>query len=72
MNSQGPKEDSGNTMLNAASASQYSKDDEDAKFPPSDLPYYKGWTFTLVQEFKFDSQGNHQGIVTPSRMFFPV
>jgi len=66
MNSQDSVEDSGNTMLNAAASSQYCEDDKDATFHPSDLPYYKGWTFTQVQDFKFDSQGNHQGIVTPS------
>jgi len=72
MNSQGLVEDSSNTMLNVAPSSQYSEDDEGATFQPSDLTYFKGWTFTQVWEFKFDSQGNHQGIVTPSRMFFPV
>jgi len=57
-------------MFNAATLSRKSEDDEDAIYPPSDLPYYKGWTFTQVQEFKFDIQGNMQGIVTPSRMFY--
>ena len=37
----------------------------------SNLMYYKKWTFTQVREFKFDSQGNMKGIVTPSGMFYP-
>jgi len=67
---QGFVEVSGNTTLNAATSSGNSEDDEDATFPPTNLPYYKKWTFAQAWEFKYNSQGNMQGLVTPSRMFY--
>jgi len=58
---------SSNTMLTDVTSSGNSEDDED----DSDSLYYLKWTFTQVREFKFDSQGNMKGVVTPSGMFFP-
>jgi len=56
-------------MLNATTYFGNSEDNEDDTFPPSNLPYYKEWTFIQVWEFKYNSQGNMQGVVTPSGMF---
>ncbi len=69
-NSIGLVDVSSNTILNATTSSRSSEDDEDAALPPSNLLYYKEWTFTQVWEFKYNSQGNMQGIVTPSGMFY--
>jgi len=59
---------SSNTMSNDATSSGNIEDDQDDT--PSHLMYYKGWTFPQVREFKYKSQGNMKGIVTPSGMFY--